>query len=246
VTLVTDAQALLVLAEQAGSAADRSTTDAALGVVLERLERAHARVTHGVLSSPWWEELSQNDRDAVMKAVVRAAAAVRPLADQVDSVAASYGRHDDAASRGALGEINRAFALLAETVQDAQDSLLRTWSQDVWPAERMSELDIHAIVPESRKEAESVLRVAHRLHDDLDARRALVVPDLRRRREDVLDAASRAEPLRERPVPASVLEVFRATVGEAEVSLEAVTSDALQWLADHGGARLFVVHRMRA
>lgn len=245
-TLLTDAQALVPLAEQAGSAADRSTTDAALGVVLERLEQAHARVTHGVLSSPWWEALGESDRQEVLQAAERAARAVRPLTEQVDSVLASYGRNDAAASRGALPEINHAFGLLATTVQEVQNALLRSWAQDLWPAERISELDIHAIVPESRGEAEAVLRVARRLQDDLDAGRALTTDDLRQRNEDVLEATRRAAPLRERPVPAGVLEVFRATLGEAEVSLEVLTPDALRWLADHGAAQLFVMRRVRA
>jgi len=244
-TLLTDAQALVVLAEQAGSAADRSTTDAALGVVLERLEKAHARLAHGVLSSPWWEEMRDGDRQTVRQAAERAVAAVSPLTEEVDSVLASYGLNDDAASRGTLAEITRAFGLLAATIQEAQDAFLRIWAQDLWPAERISELDIHAIVPESRPEAEAVLRVARRLQDDLDAGRALTGDDLRRRHVAVLEATRRAEPLRERPVPAGVLDVFRSTIGEAEVSLDVLTPDALRWLTDHGAAQLFVMRRVR-
>ena len=242
-TLLTDAQALVVLAEQAGSAADRSTTDAALGVVLERLEKAHARLAHGVLSSPWWEDLRECDRQAVLQAAEPAAAVVSPLTEEVDSVLASYGLNDDAASRGTLAEINRAFGVLAAAIQEAQDAFLRTWAQDLWPAERISELEIHAIVPESRVDAKAVLRVARRLQDDLDAGRALAGDELRRRHADVLEATRRAEPLRERPVPEGVLDVFRATVGEAEVSLEVLTPDALRWLTDHGAAQLFVMRR---
>jgi hypothetical protein len=245
-TLVTDAQALVVLAEQAGSAADRSATDAALGVVLERLERAHARLTHGVLTSPWWEHTAEDPRRAVQQAAERAAAAVRPLAEEVDSVLASYGLNDNAANRGALAEVGRAFSLLATTVQEAQNALLETWMRELWPAERISELDIHVIVPDSRADAQAVLEVVRLLQHDLEAGRALSADELHRRHEDVLLAAERVRPLLDRPVPGELLELFRATMGEAEVSLGTLTPEALRWLADHGAARLFVLRRVVA
>jgi len=189
--------------------------------------------------------MRDGDRQTVRQAAERAVAAVSPLTEEVDSVLASYGLNDDAASRGTLAEINHAFGLLTATIQEAQDAFLRKWAQDLWPAERISELDIHAIVPESRQEAEAVLRVARRLQDDLDAGRALTGDDLRRRHVAVLEATRRAEPLRERPVPAGVLDVFRSTIGEAEVSLDVLTPDALRWLRDHGAAQLFVMRRVR-
>lgn len=241
-TLMTDAQALVELSRQAGSAADRSTSQAALDTVFERLEKAMPPVEPAVLSSPWWDELGGVERDTVQGAANRAAKAIESIVDAPDSVIASYGLNDDS-TRGALAEISIAFGEFRKAVKEAQDSLLTRWANDLWPVERRAELEIHTFVPDSRDQAGSVLALSERLARDLDTSLLYSADGMQDLRESVIEATALADNLRELPVPHQVLELFRETFGDSEVPLSILTPEALRWLADHGASDLFMLRR---
>ncbi len=242
-TLITDAQSLVALSQQAGSAADQSTTEASLDRVFEKLSNAHAEINHGVASSPWWEQLDESDRASVLKAAKRASESVRPLLDGDDGVLASFGRNDDAAARGTLAEVTIAFAELSDSVQEAQNSLVRRWSESLWPADRFAELEVHTFVPESRGRAKAVLDVSRRLEQTISRRTVLSSDDLLQFDNDRQAAMLQVEPLLEIPAPVEVLELFRATTQDSDVPLNLLTPDALAWLMDHRASELFIIRR---
>jgi hypothetical protein len=239
---MTDAQALVDLSEQAGSAASQSASKAALDAVLERLEKALSPIEPGVLSSPFWDELGEADRKALESAAERAARAVTPIVDAPDSVIASYGLNDDS-TRGALAEIGISFGEFNRAVKEAQDSLFAKWANDLWPADRIAELEIHALVPVSREQADTVLALWASITKDQDSYLIRSAEDIRALREAVLEAMTHAKHLHDLPVPRQVLKLFRESLDDSRVPLSVLSPEALRWLEDHGASDLFVLQR---
>src|SRR4051794_37428195 len=119
-TLIDAAERLTTLAEEAGAAADAGSLEAALRMVLDRLNSLHSTISYGIVEPRWWQHLQEAERRAIRSAAERATAAVAPLKAENDQVLAAYGRGDATVERGALGALLRAFRDYASVLRQAQ------------------------------------------------------------------------------------------------------------------------------
>ena len=172
-TLVDDAERLTTLAEEANAAADAGSVEAALREVLDRLVAVRPTIAYGIVEPRWWQHVPEPERAGVRAASERAAAAAGPLRTESDQVLAAYGRGDATMDRGALGALLRAFREYGAALRQAQDEVLRTWSERLWPPDQHPELEVHALVPETAAAAREILTVTTEMDGAIDDARIL-------------------------------------------------------------------------
>jgi hypothetical protein len=244
-TLVDDCERLTTLAEQADAAADAGSAEAALREVLERLNLAGRSIAYGVREPHWWEHVPEPARPAVRAAAQRAAAAVTPLSTESDQVLAAYGRGGTTMDRGALAALFRAFTDYGTALREAQNQLLRAWSEELWPSDRQAELDVHAIVPDTAAAAREVLSVTSELADAAGDR-LLDSAALQRTFDRCQAAQASAAALRRLPLPPPVLQFFTRIAQDEVLLLSDIEAEVIAWLDRHDATRLFSVSRADA
>lgn len=240
-TLVDDAERLKTLAEQADAAADAGSIEAALSEVLDRLIAARSTVGYAVVEPRWWQYVPEPERRAVHGAAERAAAAAGPLRTESDQVLAAYGRGDTTMDRGALGALLRAFREYGTALRQAQDELLRAWSEQLWSLDQHPELEARALVPETAAAAREILAVTQEMADAINGARTLDGEALGQLFDRSQAAASSAATLRQLPVPSSVLDFFTRMAEHRVMPLSDVAAEVFAWLDEHDATRLFVV-----
>jgi hypothetical protein len=243
-TLVDDAERLTTLAEQADAAAEGGSIEAALSEVLDRLLFARRTVVYGVVELRWWQYVPEPERRAVHGAAERAAAAAGPMHTESDQVLAAYGRGDTTIDRGALGALLRAFREYGTALRQAQDEVLRAWSEQLWSLDKRPELEVHALVPETAAAAREILAVTKEMADAINDVRTLDGEALGQLFDRSEAAAARAATLRQLPVPSSVLDFFTRMAEHRVMPLSDVAAEVFAWLGEHDATRLFVVSRL--
>ena len=241
-TLIDEAERLTTLAEEANAAADAGSVEAALREVLDRLLAVRPTIAYGIIESRWWEHVPEPERASVRAASERAAAAAGPLRTETDQVLAAYGRGDAALDRGALGALLRAFREYEAALRRAQDEVLRTWSERLWPPDQHPELEVHALVPETSAAAREILTVTAEMaaNDDVGILNSGALLKLFDRCEAAMGSATA---LREVPVPNAVLAFFKGMSEQLTMPLSDVAPEVFAWLDEHDATRLFVVSR---
>jgi hypothetical protein len=246
-TLIDLAEDLVLLADQAGTAADQSSSDAALATVFERLRNAREQVApYGVGQPPWLDAVPAEARQNIAVAATRAAKAVRPLSAATDETLATYARSGDAAMRGALGAVRRDVAALADALREAQDDLVESWADSIWPDDGADELEILAFIPETASAGETVARAQRQLRAVPGEMRILSAAALADLQAQVAKAASVVGELERAEVPDDVLAFWRAISDGDEQPLTVLTADVHRWLVDRGASELFIVRRADA
>lgn len=242
-TLIAEAQRLEALAQQAQHAGDASVTDAALREVLDRLEAAKKSISYGIAQPEWLGQLSDEDRASVSTATGAAAEAVRPFSTEQDEVLAAYAMGKDAENRGTLGQVSRTLRGLANALQAAQDSFLSARAEAVWATDRRSDLEVHALDPETQDRAVIVREVLQDVDEAVREVRKLPVSGVERFLAKLDEAAAAAASLGAHTVPSDVRAVFDETESGAETTLDVLSVEALEWLRDHGASGRFLVRR---
>ena len=242
-TLIDDAERLTTLAEEANAAADAGSVEAALHEVLDQLIAVRPTIAHGIVEPRWWQHVPKAERVAVHAAAKRAAGAAGPLRTESDQVLAAYGRGDATTDRGALGALLRAFREYGATLRQAQDEVLRAWTEQLWPPDRHPELEVHALVPETASAAHEILTVTKELADAIDGMQILDDKALGQLFDRCHAAATSAATLRQLPVPPSVLAFFRRMAEQGVVPLNDVAAEVFAWLDEQDATRLFIVSR---
>jgi hypothetical protein len=243
-TLVDDAERLTTLAEQADAAADAGSIEAALSEVLDRLIVARRTVGYAIVEPRWWQYVPEPERRAVHGAAERAAAAAGRLPTESDQVLAAYGRGDTTMDRGALGALLRVFREYGTALRQAQDEVLRAWSEQLWSLDQRPELEVHALVPETAAAAREILAVTKGMADAINDVRMLDGEALGQLFDPCEAAGASAATLRELPVPSSVLDFFTRMAEHRLMPLGDVAAEVFAWLDDHDATRLFVVSRL--
>lgn len=240
-TLVDDAEHLTTLAEQAGAAADAGSIEAALSEVLDRLIAARGTLGYAVVEPRWWEYVPEPERRAVHGVAERVAAAAGPLRTESDQVLAAYGRGDATVDRGALGALLRAVREYGTALRQAQDEVLRAWSEQLWPVDQRPELEARALVPETAAPAREILAVTKEMSDAINDGRTLDGEALGQLFDRSEAAAASAATLRQLPVPSAVLDFFTRMAEQPVMPLSDVAAEVFAWLDEHDATRLFVV-----
>lgn len=242
-TLVDDAERLTTLAEEANAAADVGSVEAALRDVLDRLIAVRPAIAHGIIEPRWWQHVPEPEREAVRTAAGRAAAAAGPLRTESDQVLAAYGRGDATMDRGALGALLRAFRDYGAALRQAQDEVLRAWTEQLWPPDHRPELEVHALVPETAAAAREILTVTTEIDEAIGGVRILDSEALATLFDRCEAATGSATTLRELPVPDAVLAFFKRMAEHGMMPLSDVAAEVFVWLDEHDATRLFVVSR---
>ena len=184
-----------------------------------------------------------SEQDAVRTAAQRAAEVVGPLVAESEPVLAAYGRGGGQADRGAFGGLLRVFRDYADAIGRAQDALIHTWREALWPLDQGAELDVHALVPETADTASEVLAAVEALNRTVEAGRPLASDALAVLDQRCQSAQAAAAKLGVVPVPATVLTFFTEVAEQTTVPLTAISPDVFAWLDEHDAMRLFVVGR---
>jgi hypothetical protein len=231
--------------EQAGTAVDEGNRDAALATVEQRLDVVSRQlVLFGVAQLPWSRLLDPDARSDVAMAAAALEQTVKPLHEATDERLAVYGGSSGADGRGVLSAITRHGNQLSAALQDAQGRLLATWAEELWPGEKLSELEILTHVDETRGEAGQVLALSSELRDKSQETLSLSASVLERLEERRKASAALTQVLHDHPVPPDVLEFWReVSERDDETSLSTLSLDVHRWLVEHGAADVFTISK---
>jgi hypothetical protein len=233
--IVDDAETLRSLITQAGEAAEAGDREEAMTSVESVLSTTHrSLLLRAVANEPYLGQVDPKTREAVKRAAGELATLARRLETASDVELEAIGGHGDQQERGALAAIRRTQNDLANVLTEAQVSLLRGWSNELWPTNERARLDVLAHLPES---ADAARQVAGLL-DTLAAHTVEALPTgdstLRRLSDNCTAHRDRAQQLRQKSVPEAVVAFWQeARDTEGGVSLRTLSPEVYAWLRTH-------------